>query len=226
MAKQKKNSNYVTEKTTAAKAEREAAKIKEQNDKKIKIIAISVACVVGFIAILFAILALAGAFKYHPEPTDHATVTFDDGSSLHIELYGKDAPETVDSFIDLCDDGYFEGMTARQLVDNLFYLGSKNADGGDNGIKGEFSANGFDNKIPMSKGTVCLSRGEGYDSGYGQFFILTKANSDLFGNYAAFGRVTDMDALEALIDACEIDADGNVTDAPEILSISLHEAHH
>lgn len=226
MAKQKKNSNYVTEKTTAAKAEREAAKIKEKKQKNIKIIAICAAAFIAFVALIFGILAAAGVFSYHPEATYHATFNFDNGSSLHIELYGNDAPKTVENFIDLCESGYFEGHTARNFLENMLYLGSSTADGGDKGIKGEFSANGFDNKIPMKKGVVCLDRGEDYNSGYGRFFVLTKNNSKLSGQYAAFGKITDMDALEDLLDDCNIYATGVISESPKITSVSLHAAHH
>ena len=225
MAKQKKNSNYVTDKTSAAKAEREAEKLREKKAKDIKLIAALVGGVLGFIAIVFAILFAVGVFEYKPEVTDHATITFDDGTSLHVELYGHDAEATVEHFIDLCESGYFDGLTAREFASKAFYLGSENADGGSRGVKGEFEANGVENKIPIKKGTVCLSRGESYDSGYGQFFILTGAKSGIKGNYAAFGRVTEMDALNSLIKACEINGT-KVESAPKIVSVSLHEAHH
>ena len=112
------------------------------------------------------------------------------------------------------------------FLENMLYLGSSTADGGDKGIKGEFSANGFDNKIPMKKGVVCLDRGEDYNSGYGRFFVLTKNNSKLSGQYAAFGKITDMDALEDLLDDCNIYATGVISESPKITSVSLHAAHH
>ena len=226
MAKQKKNSNYVTEKTAAAKAEREAAKVKEKQQKNIKIIAICVAAALVFVGAVLGILAAVGAFEYDPEPTYHATVNFDNGSALHIELYGNDAPKTVEHFIDLCEKGYFEGLSARKFLDEMLYIGSSTADGGSKGVKGEFSSNGVENKIPMKKGTVCLARGEGNDSGYGQFFVLTKNNSKLSGNYAAFGKITDIEAVSELISDCEIADSGVINDSPKILSVSLHEAHH
>ena len=226
MAKTKKNSNYVTEKTTQAKAEREAAQIKEQKDKKVKIIAISVGSVVALIAIIVGILFATGAFEYKPEPTYHATVNFDNGDTLHIELYGNDAPETVKHFRQLCNEGYFNGRTAHSFLEDLVYIGAENADGGDKGIKGEFADNGVENKIPMKRGVVCMARGEGKNSAYGQFFVLTKNNSSLEGQYAAFGRITDLSTLNNLTGYFRITEDGNVvSSSPKITSISLHAAH-
>ena len=224
MSKTKKNSNYVTEKTVAAQAEKNAAKLKEQKDKRVKIIAISVAASIAFIALIIGILFATGAFDYSPEATYHATFNFDDGSSLHIELYGHDAPETVKHFIKLCEDGHFNGREAHTFLNNCLYIGKEVA--GSTGIKGEFSSNGVDNKIPMKKGVVCMARGSDYDSAYGQFFILTKNNSSLKGEYAAFGKITDTTALNELLNKILLTEDGTITGSPKITGVSLHEAHH
>ena len=176
----------------------------------------------AIIAAIMAILLACGVFNYSPVGTYDMTFTFDNGTAIHMELFGNDAKETVDHFIKLCEDGYFDGLTVQEFSNKLLYLGDKNADN-EKGIKGEFSANGYSNKIPMTKGTVCLARGEGYDSGYGQFFILTKNNSKLNGEYAAFGRITDMDVVKDLIKACEFDDDGKIISSPKIVSTSGHD---
>lgn len=228
MAKQKKNSNYQTEKSIAEKAKKEEQKLKEKQAKTVKLVAICAGAVVALVAIVLGILLAVGAFDYSPEPTYHATLTVENYGSLHIELYGNDAPETVENFIDLAESGYFDGMSLHTFAEGLLYAGSENADGGSKGIKGEFESNGFENKIPMKKGVVCMARGEGNDSAYGQFFILTKNNSDLKGDYAAFGKVTEFDALKDILKDIEVGSDGKIDadSAPKILSVSLHEAHH
>ncbi|MBQ2711859.1 MAG: hypothetical protein IJF71_00625, partial [Clostridia bacterium] len=57
--------------------------------------------------------------------------------------------------------------------------------------------------------------------------ILTENNSKLKGNYAAFGKITDMEVLDAILKAIETNADGSITEAtaPKITKISLHESH-
>ena len=225
MAKQKKNSNYVTEKTSAAKAELEAAKAKEQKTKKIKTLVLAIGIPVLVIALIVGILILTGAFDYDPHPTYHATVTLDNGTQLHIELYGNDAPDTVKNFIKLSQENYFNGRSILSLIDGSLYMGSETADGGKLGIPGEFESNGFNNKIPMKKGVVCMARGDGKNTALGQFFILTKNDSSLKGEYAAFGRLTDTKALDSLIDSLTVNEDGSIKDAPKITGVSLHAAH-
>ncbi len=223
MAKQKKNSNYVTEKTVAAKAEREAAKLKEKKEKTIKIIAISVASAVVFIGLMVGLLIGLGAFDYTAEPTYHASFNFDNGSTLHVELYGNDAPETVKHFVKLCQDGHFNGRSAHSLIDGELFVGGEVVDS--KGIKGEFNSNGFENKIPMKKGVLCMARGADPNSAYGQFFILTKNDSSLKGDYAAFGKITDTTALDNLLKGITVDDNGRVSGAPKITNVSLHAAH-
>ena len=228
MAKQKKNSNYNTEKRRAAEEQKAEQKRIEKQQKTIKTVAIWAGGTLAVMAIILGTLFAIGMFDYTPEVTYHASFSFSDGSTVHIELYGNDAPETVKSFIDLCESKYFNGMTVRELIGGMMTVGSINADGGDKGIKGEFSQNGVDNKVPMKKGTVILNRGLTYDSGYGQFCILTENKPEFMGKYAAFGRVTDMSVVENMIKKLSVGANGAVDEssAPRITGVSLHEAHH
>lgn len=226
MAKQKKNSNYNPEKKRAAEEQKAEQKRKEQQQKNIKLVAIFGGGALGVIAIILVILLAVGAFDYSPEVTSHASFTFSDGSSVHIELYGHDAPKTVENFVALCNSQYFEGMSVRELLNGLLTVGSANADGGDKGIKGEFSENGVTNKIPTKKGYVILNRGSNFDSGYGQFGILTKNNSSLSGKYAVFGRVTDMSVIDNMIKNLDVNSNGHISEAtaPRITLVSVHSS--
>ena len=119
-------------------------------------------------------------------------------------------------------------MYLHTFAEGLLYGGSEKEDQGNTGIIGEFSSNGVDNKVPMKEGVICMARGEGKDSGYGQFFILTEDNAELFGDYAAFGRLTDTASLEKILSSIKTDSNGKIIDgtAPKILDISRHDHHH
>ena len=112
------------------------------------------------------------------------------------------------------------------FTDGLLYFGGENADCGSDGIKGEFSENGVTNKIPTKKGYVILNRGSDFDSGYGQFGILTKNNSSLSGKYAVFGRVTDMSVIDNMIKSLEVNSNGHISEAtaPRITLVSVHSS--
>ena len=228
MAKSKKNRNYVTEKTSAAKAQKELEILQKKRNKKIKTIlisTISVALVVGgIIGALFA----SGAFDYRPEGTYDVLVTVEGYGSLHVELYGNDAPETVEHFLKLVNSGYYNGKSIFKLTGDLAYAGDKNASDEEFGIKGEFSENGVDNKVMHKRGVLSMARGEDADSAYGQFFIVMDKSPELNGKYAAFGKVTSgMEILEEIYKNLETDENGVIVDgkAPVITSISSHESH-
>ena len=61
--------------------------------------------------------------------------------------------------------------------------------GSDQKIKGEFSANGVDNKLSHVRGVVSMARSQAPDSASSQFFICHDDSAFLDGNYAAFGKV-------------------------------------
>lgn len=224
MAKQRKNSNYVTEKTVAAKEEKALAEKKKEQIKQLKVIGLWSAVALLCVSIVVFVLLATGLFEYKPEVTYHATISFTDGTSLHVELYGNDAPYTVEHFVNLCRLGYFDGKDITALTGGQLFIGDEHGEGED-GVLGEFSANGIKNNVPMNKGTLCMGRAEGYDSGYGQIFFLTQSKGSLKGDYAAFGCITDTTALTELLSSCEFDVFGSVVNAPTIKSISLHEAH-
>ncbi len=223
MAKQKKNSNYVTDKTVAAATKKQEEKAKKKRDKTIKIVAISVSVTLAVIALVVGLLFALGAFDYVPEPTYDASISIEGYGTLHVQLYGHDAPKTVEHFIDLAKSGYFINKSIHTLADGLLYAGSTEADGGDKGIFGEFKNNGFENKIKIRKGVVAMARGEGADSAYGQFFIATKNKANLSNDYCAFGVVTNYEIIEQILKDCG----GNITaeNAPKITNITFHESH-
>ena len=227
MAKQKKNSNYVTDKTIARKAQKEEEIKKEKQSKTIKTVAISVGATLVSVAIIIGILFACGAFDYSARATSHAGIEIEDYGTLHVELYGNDAPTTVEHFISLSKGGYFNGMSLHTYEDGLLYGGAKSAEDIKRGIKGEFLANGIDNKVKIEKGVIVMARGEDPDSAYGQFFIVTDDKVEgIQGNYAAFGKVTDLKMLDKIIASLEGE-DGllSVDDALKIVKIDLHESH-
>lgn len=225
MAKQKKNSNYQTEKREQARIEKEEQARKEKQTKLIKEIAFWSAGAVIILAAIVLLLIVMGTFDYSPNVTSHAALTLSNGETLHIELYGDDAPETVKHFISLCESGYFVNMNILSLVDSRMIFGDQNPSAYSDGITGEFAAAGVENKITMKKGTLCLNRGEDYDSGYGQFFFLTKTDYSFRGYFAAFGRLTDMTALDDMVKNLETDSDGDLLSDITIVSASVHDAH-
>lgn len=220
------NTNESTGKTKALSKK----EIREQQKKKkrqiqtmIKVLSIIIVAGI-FIGILFA----TGTFDYRPEATYDVLITIKNYGSIHVELYGNDAPETVQHFLTLANNGYYNGKTVFKLFDDLMYAGNMEASDTEKGIKGEFSDNGFKNKIPHKRGTLSMARGEEPNSAYGQFFIVTKNSRDLDGKYAAFGKITSgIEIIDNIYKSIRTDANGMIAEnnQPIITSISSHASH-
>lgn len=128
--------------------------------------------------------------------------------TITLELYHNIAPITVENFVSLTLDKFYDGLTFHRIVDGFMIQGGDpdgNGTGGsDKQIKGEFSANGFYNPLSHTEGVISMARGSySMDSASSQFFICLSGNytTSLDGQYAAFGRVTDgMDVVKKIGD--------------------------
>ena len=117
------NENNEKMKSLSKKELREQQRKKKRRMKTVRNV-ISVFIAFGiFIGILFA----TGAFDYKPQATYHVSLKLKNYGSLHIELYGDDAPETVDHFLSLVNSDYYNGKTIFKLLDDLVYMGDENA---------------------------------------------------------------------------------------------------
>ena len=103
------------------------------------------------------------------------------------------APETVDNFISLAEDGFYDGLTFHRIMNNFMIQGGDpNGDGSGGSkktIKGEFDENGHPNDILHKKGVISMARSNAMDSASSQFFICNADAYELNGKYAAFGYV-------------------------------------
>ena len=229
MAKKKKNSNYVTAKTTEKKEAATKQKVATEKKKRVKGIVLGVSVAVVILAALFAIIYFGGGFDYVPDVTDHVEMYLGDNNEyFHVDLYGKDAPKTVAHFRELMKDDYYVGKGSTAIIGGNVYFGD--VETGKTGPKGEFKANGVENKIPIRVGSLVMARGEDYDSAYGRFFIVTEDTDvkALKGSYAVFGKITGgMDVVEKIISNIHPDADGKIPVAEQvrITSITAHESH-
>ncbi len=129
--------------------------------------------------------------------------------SFVITLYPEYAPITVDNFVSLVEDGFYDGLTFHRIVEGFVAQGGDpNGDGtggSDETIKGEFIDNGVTtNTMSHQRGVVSMARNStSYDSASSQFFICYDDCSEtLDGQYAAFGKIDDegMEVVDKFLD--------------------------
>ena len=161
----------------------------------------------------------------------HAEITVKDYGTISLELDEGTAPITVENFIKLAKDGFYDGLTFHRIMDGFMIQGGDplgNGTGGsDKKIKGEFSENGVENKISHVKGVISMARANDPNSASSQFFITVADSTFLDGSYAAFGRVTDgMEVAEQIAkDAKPVDGNGTILpeEQPVIESVVIKD---
>ncbi len=131
------------------------------------------------------------------------TITMDDGKDIVVELYPDIAPVTVENFVKLVKDGFYDGLTFHRIIPGFMIQGGDPDGNGTGGpgwtIKGEFSSNGVKNDLHHARGVISMARAMDPDSAGSQFFIMHADAAYLDGEYAAFGKVIDgMDEVDRI----------------------------
>ena len=133
-----------------------------------------------------------------------ATIEMEKGGKVILELDPQNAPNTVKNFISLANSGFYNGLTFHRIIPGFMIQGGcpEGFGTGNPGysVKGEFSANGVDNRLKHDRGVISMARSQHNDSAGCQFLIMVKAASHLNGQYAAFGRVVEgMDVVDQIV---------------------------
>ncbi|MEI3605261.1 peptidylprolyl isomerase [Pseudogracilibacillus sp. SE30717A] len=137
---------------------------------------------------------------------EHPIVTMNvegEGKVL-IELYPDVAPNTVNNFISLVEDGFYDGLIFHRVIPGFMIQGGDPEGTGMGGpgysIKGEFNSNDFANNLEHERGVISMARSQASDSAGSQFFIMTDDSPHLDGDYAAFGKVIEgMDVVDKIV---------------------------
>ena len=187
---------------------------------------------------MLMVLTIAAAFsscgKKDEEsytPTHYATIDIKNYGTIELELYGDIAPITVNNFVKLANEGFYESLTFHRIMSGFMIQGG-GYDISDNEIdaptiKGEFESNGTKNPLKHTRGVISMARTNVKDSASSQFFIMHKDAPHLDGEYAAFGMV--IKGIEVVDKICQEVPQGyngavNVFDRPVIEKVTIREA--
>ncbi len=122
-------------------------------------------------------------------------ITMENGDVMKAELYPEIAPKTVENFIKLVKDGFYNGTIFHRVIPGFMIQGGDPTGTGMGGpgwhIEGEFAANGFKNDLKHTAGVLSMARAMDPDSAGSQFFIMVDDAPHLDGQYAAFGKLTE-----------------------------------
>jgi cyclophilin family peptidyl-prolyl cis-trans isomerase len=123
--------------------------------------------------------------------------------AIAIELFDEDAPKTVENFLKLSRDGFYDGVVFHRIIPDFMIQGGDPTGTGTGGPGYTFEDEFNDHKV--ERGALAMANA-GPNTNGSQFFIVTTAAAPwLDGKHTVFGRVTDgMDAVDK-IEAVETD---------------------
>jgi len=126
-----------------------------------------------------------------------ATVKMANGSEFVIELYPDKAPITVNSFVFLARQGFFDGVTFHRVLEGFMAQGGDPTGTGMGGPGYQFVNE--DNDLKFDKPGVVAMANAGRDTNGSQFFITFGPTPQLNGGYTIFGQVASgMDVVNGI----------------------------
>ena len=131
-------------------------------------------------------------------------ITMANGGVIEGELYPEKAPQSVYNFIELANQGFYNGKIFHRVISGFMIQGGCPQGTGMGGpgycIKGEFFFNGVKNDLRHKRGVLSMARSSSPNSAGSQFFIMHQDAKHLDGQYAAFGKVLEgMEVAEDIV---------------------------
>ncbi|MGB3300030.1 MAG: peptidylprolyl isomerase [Phormidesmis sp.] len=115
--------------------------------------------------------------------------------TINLDLFDQDAPKTVENFVKLSKDGFYDGLAFHRVIPNFMVQGGCPLGTGTGGpgykIKDEIN----DNK--HEAGSLSMAHA-GPNTGGSQFFICHEAQPHLDGIHTVFGKTEDMDVVNKI----------------------------
>ena len=126
-----------------------------------------------------------------------ALVKMENEDEFTIQLFPDKAPKTVNSFVFLAREGYFNGVTFHRVLDGFMAQGGDPTGTGMGGPGYEFENE--DSDLTFDKEGVVAMANAGPDTNGSQFFITFGPTPQLNGGYTIFGQVIEgMDVVNAI----------------------------
>jgi cyclophilin family peptidyl-prolyl cis-trans isomerase len=124
--------------------------------------------------------------------------------AIALELYDDDAPKTVDNFLKLARDGFYDGVIFHRVIPDFMIQGGDPTGTGSGGPGYQFEDEPNQHKVV--RGALAMANAGPNTNGSQFFIVTTEAASWLDGKHTVFGRVADgMDVVDGI---SEVDRDG------------------
>ena len=196
--------------------EREKALRTKQTERTIQLVGISVVALIA-VALIFMYISNRGETAPPEATQETASLTYDayppmtidtskeylatvkmaKGGEFTIQLFPDKAPKTVNSFVFLARQGYFNGLTFHRVLEGFMAQGGDPTGTGTGGPGYQFENENSD--LTFDKPGVVAMANAGQDTNGSQFFITFGPTPQLNGGYTIFGQVIEgMDVVNAI----------------------------
>jgi peptidyl-prolyl cis-trans isomerase B (cyclophilin B) len=119
--------------------------------------------------------------------TYRATISTDRGD-IELELYPEYAPRTVNNFVFLASEGFYDGVTFHRVIADFMIQGGDPTGTGRGGPGYKFKDEFQGNPLMHEKGVISMANA-GPDTNGSQFFITHLPQPHLNGRHTVFGKV-------------------------------------
>ncbi len=159
------------------------------------------------------------AMQLELEKTYHASIVTDLGT-MKVHLYSREAPKTVNNFVFLSEDGFYDGVIFHRVIENFMVQGGDPTGTGRGGPGYNFGDE-FNPSLKHDEPGVLSMANAGPNTNGSQFFITHVATPWLDGKHTVFGKIEDgLDVLMSIPvrDPSDADAPAVSIQAIEITS--------
>lgn len=137
------------------------------------------------------------AMQIDPDKTYAVTIETDRGS-IELELYPQYAPVTVNNFVFLAGEGFYDGVSFHRVIANFMIQGGDPTGTGRGGPGYRFGDEVRSNPLEHETGVISMANA-GPNTNGSQFFITHSPQPHLNGRHTVFGKVTEgQDVVDAI----------------------------
>ena len=121
-----------------------------------------------------------------------------DKGSIELELFPQHAPKTVNNFVFLAQEGFYDGVTFHRVIANFMVQGGDPTGSGRGGPGYRFEDEFSGNPLRHERGVISMANA-GPNTNGSQFFITHGPQPHLDGRHTVFGKVTKgIDVVDAI----------------------------
>ena len=140
---------------------------------------------------------------------------------IEVDLFEDDAPKTVENFVKLAGDGFYDGVIFHRVIPDFMIQGGCPDGIGTGGPGYKFEDEINDHAIV--RGTIAMANAGPNTNGSQFFIVTTDAAPWLDGKHTVFGRVADGMEVVDKIEGSETDQNDKPRDEARIERVSLQE---